>query len=164
MKSSFYDYCECGGTIHLINSGSNRYPVLQIKCDTCSNGTSEVSVLTKREHNNSKENYNIAFNKVRQEWISIGKSKNGLKYEFFCDVSYFDTYLVRDKRDRNFGCGWSVNTKKEALDLCNILNDPSGILIIEKEVSREDKKYILNINEHKIQLHIHKVLINRQER
>lgn len=120
MKTTKFSDCECGGTISLVNEGSNRYPCLRIACDNCKNGT--IWFKVPEGTGNKQENYSRCYKQVLEDWNTKGKFLNGLKYEYFCDVSYFDTYLVRDKKDRNFGCGWSVFNREDAINLCKILN------------------------------------------
>ena len=43
-------------------------------------------------------------------------------YECFCDKSYYDLWVVRRKDDREFGQGFHLHNKKEAEQLCEMLN------------------------------------------
>lgn len=158
MKTTKFADCECGGVVSLVNEGSIRYPRLRIACDTCKNATDWYTSFLPTPHDTKCEKYKIYYDKVVKDWNTKGKFLNGLKYEYFLDVSYFDTYLVRDKKDRTFGEGWSVFSREDAINLCNILNNHNSVSypmidVLDKD---EDNLYLL-VNEHKIKF------INKEE-
>lgn len=144
MKTTKFSDCECGGIVSLVNEGSIKYPRLRISCDTCKNATDWHTCKIKNPEKKA-DNYKNAYTSLLKEWNKDGKFLNGLKYEYFLDVSYFDTYLVRNKKDRKFGEGWSIFSKADAIALCNILNYPT-INTVDKDIDN----LILFINEHKI--------------
>lgn len=122
MKTTKFADCECGGTVSLVNEGSIRYPRLRIACDKCKNKTPWYEVCKTCGTIDKNGNYDLCYKRVLNKWNTYSKFLNGLKYEYFCDTCYFDTYLVRDKKDRKFGEGWSVFSSADAIELCNILN------------------------------------------
>jgi hypothetical protein len=157
MKTTKFSDCECGGVVSLVNEGSIKYPRLRLSCDTCKNETCWHSCTTTKPERKS-DNYKSAYTSLLKEWNTDGKFLNGLKYEYFFDVSFYDTYLVRDKRDRNFGCGWSVFNREDAINLCNILNNYNSVEypMIDRLDKDRDTLYLF-VNEFKIKF------INKEE-
>lgn len=51
-------------------------------------------------------------------------------WEFFCDKSYYDTWLVRRKGNKVFGSGFHLMNGSDARNLCEMLNN------MEKQMDR----------------------------
>jgi len=146
MKTSKFSDCECGGIVSLVNEGSIKYPSLYIRCDTCRNTTGIFVTGKATSSGNKNADYKRCYDLVLKNWNTKGKFLNGLKYEYFLDVSYFDTWRVREKTQRSFNEGWNVLNRESAWTLCKILNNPD-VYAISKKVDIADNKFVLLIND-----------------
>ena len=59
------------------------------------------------------------------------------KWEFFCDKSYYDMWLVRKKDDRKFGKGFHLINRFEAGDLCELLNSIEAQMEMLTNINKE---------------------------
>jgi hypothetical protein len=45
------------------------------------------------------------------------------KWEYFCDYSYYELFTVRPLEEKRWGYGYHINTRSEAKELCDLLNE-----------------------------------------